>query len=256
MSPVIIPTSSPSSSPSSAVFRTINSDPYSTADSNHATQVEPDSFAFGSTVIAATQTGRYYDGGSDNLCWSTSKDGGVTWPYTGCLPGITVAAGGTYERVSDPSVAYNAKHDVWLIAGLAFTVSSDTSAISVSRSTDGGLTWANPVFASVATGTQSYDKEWIVCDNTATSPYYGNCYLQWDDYGNGNLIQMTTSSDAGITWGTVKTTSNRGTCLGGQPLVTPSGIVIVPSGDASISNIIAFRSTNGGKFICFLLYTI
>ena len=34
------------------------------------------------------------------------------------------------------------------------------------------------------------DKDWIVCDTTSTSPYYGNCYVQWDDYGNGSKLQM------------------------------------------------------------------
>jgi hypothetical protein len=41
--------------------------------------VEPDTFAFGSTVVGAFQVGRFYDGGSSNIGWATSANGGSTW---------------------------------------------------------------------------------------------------------------------------------------------------------------------------------
>ena len=56
--------------------------------------------------------------------------------------------------------------------------------VFVSRSTDGGLTFGNPV--TVASGSTSFDKNWTVCDNTATSPYYGNCYTEFDDNADGD----------------------------------------------------------------------
>jgi hypothetical protein len=37
----------------------------------------------------------------------------------GFLPGITKVAGGPYDVASDPSVAYDAAHRVWLISSLA-----------------------------------------------------------------------------------------------------------------------------------------
>ena len=48
----------------------ISSDPYTNTDSQHATQVEPDSFAFGNTIVAVVQTGRFFNGGASNICWS------------------------------------------------------------------------------------------------------------------------------------------------------------------------------------------
>ena len=42
----------------------INSDPYTNSSSQHQTQLEPDSFAFGNTVVSVTQSGRFYNGGS------------------------------------------------------------------------------------------------------------------------------------------------------------------------------------------------
>ena len=121
------------------------------------------------------------------------------------------------------------------------------AAILTSRSIDGGLSWSNPVTVAVATGTNDYDKNWIVCDTWATSPYYGNCYTEWDNYGSGNRLLMSTSTDGGATWGSAKQTGNAATGLGGQPVVQPNGTVIVPSANANETAIIAFSSSNGGS---------
>jgi hypothetical protein len=83
-----------------------------------------------------------------------------------------------------------------------------------------------------------------VCDNTASSAFYGNCYTQWDNHGAGNLLQMSTSSDGGQTWGAART-NNTGV-IGGQPVVRPDGTVIVPIDNANETAIGAFNSTNGG----------
>src|SRR5215468_1712916 len=45
----------------------------------HATEVEPDTFAFGSTVVATFQVGRIFNGGSCNIGWATSHNGGISW---------------------------------------------------------------------------------------------------------------------------------------------------------------------------------
>jgi len=32
------------------------------------------------------------------------------------------------------------------------------------------------------------DKNWTVCDNTSSSPFYGNCYTEWDQaYGTATF---------------------------------------------------------------------
>ena len=69
------------------------------------------------------------------------------------------------------------------------------------RSTDGGLTWSNPV-NGVGFDGQGYDKPWIVCDGTSTSPHYGNCYSEIDSTSAGNAEIMSTSTDGGLTWST------------------------------------------------------
>jgi hypothetical protein len=231
---------------SAAGRQQISSDPFTNGDSQHATQVEPDTFAFGSTVVSAFQSGRFFDGGSSDIGWATSKDGGATWS-NGFLPSMTVNSSppGQYARASDPSVAYDAKHDIWMIESLGIDNSGSGLAVLVSRSKNGGTTWMAPV--SVATTTIFYDKTWIACDNTSASPHYGNCYATWDDAGQGDLLLSSTSSDGGKTWSAPKPTKDRAFGLGGQPLAQPGGVVVVPYLSAVADEIDAYRSKNGGK---------
>ncbi len=228
-------------------------DPYTNTTSQHQTEVEPDTFSFGNTIVSAFQVGRFTDGGSSNIGWATSNNGGSTWT-NGFLPGTTVFAtpAGPYNRISDPAVAFDAKHGVWLISSLAISTASGSvlgAAVIVSRSTDAtGTAWNNPVVVHSASGSENLDKNWTVCDNGAsTSTFYGNCYTEWDNNGNFNRIQMSTSSDGGLTWGRVKRTGNGATGLGGQPLVQPNGTVIVSINNANETAVLAFISTNGGR---------
>ena len=230
----------------------LSTDPYTNSTSQHATEVEPDTYSFGSTIVSAIQVGRFNNGGSSNIGFATSTNGGSSWT-SGFLPGTTTFATppGTFDRVSDPSVAYDAFHNVWLISYLGIvganpSVAPSVPAVLVSRSTDGGLTWGNPIQVNSAGGTNSQDKNWTVCDDTATSPFYGHCYTEWDDNGTGNLVQMSTSTDGGLTWGTRQSTANNATVIGGQPLVQPNGTVIVPIENANETALLAFTSTNGG----------
>jgi hypothetical protein len=232
-----------------ATLTPIGVDPFTNSDSQHRTAVEPDTFAFGSTTVAAAQLGRYVDGGSSGIGYAYSTDSGATWTSGGALPGLTDnnSNGGSFNRATDPAVAYDAKHNVWLIISLGL---SDTSGLRgtgvvVNRSTNGGATFGNPATVAAAGRGNDFDKTWIACDNTSTSRFYGNCYATWDDFAHGDAIKMTTSSDGGLTWGRPQGAAGA-SGLGGQPLVQPNGTVIVPMSNAYETAIGAFRSTNGG----------
>jgi len=236
--------STPPSFPLGAVVLTkLSSDPYTNASSQHATEVEPGTFAFGSTIVSAFQVGRIHDGGGADIGFATSTDGGTTWG-SGFLPGITVfQGGGSFTAVSDAAVAYDAAHQIWLICSLA--LSSSLNQVIVSRSAD-GINWGNPIAVS---NSGDPDKNWIVCDNTSTSPFYGHCYVEWDDPFFGDLIHMQTSTDGGQTWGPVLNTANQATGLGGEPVVQPNGNVVVPIAGLTgneLSPMLAFTSSNGG----------
>jgi hypothetical protein len=216
----------------------VSNDPYTDSQAQHQSELEPDTFQFGNTIVSAFQVGRVFGGGSSNIGWATSTNSGASWT-NGFLPGITTVAGGPYLQVSDPSVAYDAQDNVWLISTLG--INGNQVDVLTSRSTNGGLTWSNPI----TTATGSLDKNWIVCDNTASSPFFGNCYTQYD-ITSGNQIRMKTSTNGGLTWGAALAPSGGATGLGGQPVVRPNGTVLVPYRATNASQIRSFRSIDGG----------
>lgn len=239
---------------SSVQLTQLSNDPYTNSSSQHKTEVEPDTYSFGSTIVATFQAGRFYSGGgSSNIGWATSTNQGITWK-NGFLSGITVYAGGKYNRASDPAVAYDVAHNTWLISSLALSVINGNVIgvdVLVSRSTDGGLTWGTPIIVTAAGPNDYLDKEWIVCDETASSAYYGHCYVEWDNRNLNGRILMSTSTDGGLTWGSPKSPQNQSfSALGGQPLVQPNGTVIVPiygtDLTTNLDHIYAYTSTNGG----------
>ena len=233
------------------VARQISRDPYRTGLGQHETQVEPDSMSAGRTIVTAFQTGRFTGGGAANIGWSTSRDGGQTW-ISGFLPGTTIfsALGGTLDLVTDPVVAYDAAHRTWLIASLG--VSPAGTVLLVSRSAD-GRRWSLPVRAVVGAPVEELDKEWLACDNWASSRFRGRCYLSYLSFGTGQL-RTARSNDGGRTWSTPVVMYGRipGHLPNGvQPVARPDGSVIVSfevfTLNSDGNHIGAVRSVDGGQ---------
>jgi BNR repeat-like domain len=227
----------------------LSSDPYTNSRNEHQTEVSPASFSFGSTIVTAFQVGHgSKNGGSTNIGWATSTNGGSSWT-NGFLPHTTKTVKGQYDRVENPSVAYDAAHNTWMITTNAF-ISNNSIAILVSLSTNGGTTWSDPV-TIINNASEDLDKNWITCDMTSTSLYYGHCYVEWHDERQANLVQLSTSTNGGLTWGTPLSTAGNYAGFNGHPLVQPNGTVIVPintpvPSPKSNLKIMAFTSTNGG----------
>jgi hypothetical protein len=227
------------------VSRRISSDSLTSAGAQHQTQVEPSVAGAGTTAVATFQVGRFADGGAAGIGWSTSTDSGRTW-RSGILPSLTVASkpAGDPPRASDPAVAYDAAHATWLIATLV--LGANYTGLGISRSND-GRSWSAPTFAArFASGSLAYDKEWVGCDNTATSPFYGRCYLVYTDIATPRVAAQV-SGDGGATWGApVTVTSAFGIdAEGALPLVQPNGALTVVF-DATDAGIYAVRSVDGG----------
>ena len=209
-------------------------------------EVEPDSFSWGRTIVAAFQVGRYVDGGAAAIGWARSRNG-RTW-RNGLLPGLRPGHNDDV-RVSDPVVAYDARHGMWLVATLRARGSGDDLLISRSP---GGLTWRQPVVAARAGG-DAFDKPWLACDNGRVSRFRGHCYLSYWNVRVG-VIETRTSANGGVTWSQPVALAGaelaEGQVNGAQPVVRPDGTLVVVyisyiNGFADV--ILAARSVDGGS---------
>ena len=213
-----------------------------------------------------------------------SFDGGATW-IDGQVPQGSGASGGN----GDPSPAFNRKFGTVHMAQLNASCGASCGSISVSVATsaDGGLTWANPVTVAQGSGSLTpaasgivNDKEWLVADNSPTSPHYGRLYVTWSRFllKAGTYIEspiyFSYSDDAGKTWApgraisganptycTFQNAGPAGVCDQNQfsvPVVLPDGTVVVHFANEQHSaawepdeqfedQLMVVRSTDGGK---------
>lgn len=232
------------------VGRRISRDPYATADAQHETEVEPDSFTVGRTTVAVFQVGRREDGGATNIGYAVTTNDGTTWK-SGLMPGLTVASrppGGSL-RASDPTVAYDAAHGTWLASTLA--LGDGTTRLAINRSSDGS-SWSTAILAAEESGGGgdegiAFDKNWIGCDNTPTSAFYGRCYLVYTHSADEDMLQVRTSVDGGQTWSPGIDIGAR-PAVGIFPAIRPTGeLVVVYLWETSGSPAIASsRSVDGG----------
>ncbi len=208
------------------VGRRLSRDPYTTPDSVHETQVEPDSLTVGRTTVATFQVGRRFDGAATNIGFAVTNDDGRTW-RSGLLPGLTVASvpAGPHARASDPVVGFDARTRVWLISTLA--LDPPATRLTISRSTD-GFTWSTPVIAAEGASASgiTFDKNWIACDNGAASPFRGRCYLAYTDTLRNDRIAVVTSGDGGVTWSAPSGIPVTG-AVGAFPVLRPNGELVV-----------------------------
>ena len=226
------------------VSRQLSRDTNRSPNANHQTQVEPDSFSFGNSIVTTFQSGRISQGAAAMIGFATSHDGGRRW-RSGFLPGVTAdSVPPGPGRASDPVVAYDAVHRVWMIATLS--PPADASRLLISRSPD-GVRWNLPVTAAAAPGTElAYDKEWITCDNWPSSPFRGSCYLSYTDLASRpRRLATQVSRDGGLTWSAPVSTSQRQpNVVGAFPVVQPNGTLVVTYWNSPAME--AARSTDNG----------
>ncbi len=122
-------------------------------------------------------------------------------------------------------MAYDAAHRVWLISTLA--LAGTTTRLAINRSTD-GATWSNALVAAEETLPQgiAFDKNWLTCDNTPTSPYFGRCYLAFTHASDEDVLAVSTSNDGGLTWSS-PVDIGAAPAVGVFPVVQPNGELVV-----------------------------
>ncbi len=250
------------------IVQQVSSDPLTNTPTlpsgvHHATEVETDTLAEGSTIVSSFQVGRYSAYGASATGWATSIDGGQTWQH-GLLPGLSNASpspNSTFVSVANQSVLYDAAHGTWLIPTVGvISCSSEVPTtqsclghpatehtLMVSRSVD-GLNWNLPITAVAS----NVDKPWGVCDNSPVSPYYGTCYVAYAQIDDNDRLALVRSTDGGLTWSApINTTTDQG-AYNAIPIVQPDGrLVIVATDDmgngGNGSQLLSFVSTDGGE---------
>ena len=198
-------------------------------------------------LLASYQEDRFPDEGCRNLTSAVSFNGGASWQES-LLPRLTVAAGGPYERTSDPWVAFGTGGRAYFVS-LGFNETSPQNGVYLSASDDGGLTWGDPV--AVHSGNQNFDdKESVVVDNRDDSPYKGRVYVAWDSINSARQqpVLLTYSDDGGHSFAEGSILYIQGSNIGIIPLVGPGGIVhaVWLSYQRQVL-MLAAHSTDGGR---------
>jgi hypothetical protein len=204
-------------------------------------------------VIGVYQQDRYTFGGARGIAAAVSHDGGQTWsssypPFSDCAGG-TAANGGDYQRASDPWVTFSPNGIAYFISlSISFVgdASQTGSAVLVSKSTNGGDTWGDPVTLVRDIGDADVapfyfnDKESITAD-PSDSNYV---YAVWDrarkpgeaesanaenafSFRGDTLFSRTT--DGGQTWQPARTIyamSKLTGTIGNEIVVLPNGTLV------------------------------
>lgn len=158
-------------------------------------------------MIAAWHQDRWSTGAAQGVGAAYTMDGGSTWtfvniPFTRCSGG-TPRSAGDFERASDPWVSFGPDGTAHYMA----LVTDDTvneNGMATARSTDGGVTWSQPViikknpaqdrvFASLF-----HDKNSITADPSDPDVVYAT----WTLFRRGvTALLVSRSTDGGSTWG-------------------------------------------------------
>ena len=151
-------------------------------------------------LLAAWQQDRWANGGARGTASAASFDGGNTW--TASYAAFSQCGGGDYERATDPWVAIapgGAAYQMTLgISGASFT-SNSISAMMVSRSADGGVTWGAPTTLIRDAGATFFnDKNMMVADPQDARYLYAVWGRLLTNGGGPAYFSRTTN--AGASW--------------------------------------------------------
>ncbi|HWO50999.1 MAG TPA: sialidase family protein [Ornithinibacter sp.] len=150
----------------------------------------------------------------------TSFDAGASW-VDGQVPMKSGNGAGDPSPAFDGKLSGSTPQTGWAmmaqlenVGGLGGPFVSQGN-VSVSWSSDGGVTWSRPTIAMKGQGASIgpannavfFDKEWLTVDNSPSSPHYGRAYLVAVRFLNDlhgayaeSPVYLATSDDGGRSW--------------------------------------------------------
>jgi hypothetical protein len=183
-------------------------------------------------LVGVFQEGRFGTGGGAVDCgYSVSHNGGLTWTRA-LIPHLTMTSGGPYFRATDPVVAFDLNNNVYLETLAATDSQFINGAVVLSKSTDGGATFAAPVVAYRPANNSVFpDKEWMAINTFAGTPTAGRLLVTFTLFSNinsdGAPIRRVYSDNGGATWSSSEAISSETTLQGSQPLYLSNGNCVV-----------------------------
>jgi hypothetical protein len=143
-------------------------------------------------LVGVWQQDRWNNGGANGVLAAVSMNDGRTW--TTSSPHFSLCTGGVWERASDPWVSI-APDGTAHFAALGVNAAGALTSVLVSRSSDGGLTWSEPVTLDANAGD---DKDSITADPTDSR----FVYTIWDNANGGHNVPawFSRSTDGGLNW--------------------------------------------------------
>ena len=209
------------------VGRRLSRDPYTTADAQHETEVEPDSFTFGRTTVATFQVGRRFDGAATNAGWAVTTNDGA---HVAERAPARAHDGEPARRAGTPEPAIRSLRTTPHMRPGSSRRSRSKARQPASRSTGrrtappGAL--RSPHVEERADEGIAFDKNWLACDNTPSSPFYGRCYLVYTHSTDRDMLAVSWSTDGGLTWSAPVDIGAR-PGVGVFPAIRPTGEIVV-----------------------------
>lgn len=192
----------------------------------HITQSEATVAAGGRVLLAGWNDSGQFLSTGDLSGYGRSDDDGRTWTDMG-VP--TTPLGVVNAVFGDPVLVADRNRDdnqtsVFYYANLG-ELANGTSIISVHKTINGGMTWAQAANASPGAAASDFqDKEWIAVDVRPTGAGAGNVYVCWSRFTfSGQEIRLSRSTGGGATFSIVQTDLSADTDVQGcQVVVDPT----------------------------------